>query len=351
MDIWKICVDDDESTPIDALETLGVRLAVNVGVPSVKYNALSIPGMQGELDFTEAVGDSLVFNPRECTVFAISETGSENARAHIDSFLQAYQGRRVRLVNTTQNYMLIGRLTEATIQSTDTAESYKLTFKLIADPLRYDVAETVRNDMLPVSTPDDQWQALTGFGTAAEQEHTVADGIEVPAGASADVKVTTVANKYYRFTFSNIVNCNISVVDYDESSDTDVIANYIVDYSRPYLPVYGDVHIVVIPKDDTQLCSVTVAIRVYDSVPVINDGLAVPIKVAQTISAGANTIYVMNGHVRAKIRYGQDFNEYPQLMLKHGTNRLLVYASSLSFNAGSLLPGDKVTLKWRKGDI
>lgn len=351
MDFWKICGDDDKNTPVDMLDALNVRLAVNVGVPSVKYNALSVPGMQGVLDLTEAFGGALAYNPRECTLFAVSESGSANARAHIELFLRTYQGRRVRLVNTTQNYMLIGRLTEATIQSTDTAENYKLSFKLIADPLRYDVAETVRNDILPVSTPSNQWQTLTGFAPGANQEYTVADGIEVPAGDIAEVKVTTEKTKYYRFTFSNITNCKIRVVDYDNASDTDKIISYNVDYSKPYLPIYGDVRIVVEPADDTKPCNVPVAIRVYESVEIVNSGLAVPIKVAQTISTETNNIYVMNGNFRAKIRFGNDFNEYPQLMLNAGTNRLLVYASSLNFNADSLTSNEKVILKWRGGDI
>ena len=43
MDTWQISTDNDNDAFIDLGEK-GIRIAVNVGVPKVKYNALSLIG-------------------------------------------------------------------------------------------------------------------------------------------------------------------------------------------------------------------------------------------------------------------------------------------------------------------
>ena len=39
MDTWQISIDSDDAQPMD-LRNEGIMLAVNMGVPKVKYNAL-----------------------------------------------------------------------------------------------------------------------------------------------------------------------------------------------------------------------------------------------------------------------------------------------------------------------
>ena len=69
MDTWQISTDNDNDAFIDLGEK-GIRLAVNVGVPKVKYNALSLMRAQGELDLTEAYGGRF-YESRPCTVFLL----------------------------------------------------------------------------------------------------------------------------------------------------------------------------------------------------------------------------------------------------------------------------------------
>ena len=113
MDNWKISLDQDGSTATD-LSELSSSIYVNVGIPKVKYNALSVLGHQGDIDMTAAYNSEVFYEPRECTVIIMSNSGaditaSSVASAIIDTFL----GQRVRLQNLTKNYMLIVQFTES----------------------------------------------------------------------------------------------------------------------------------------------------------------------------------------------------------------------------------------------
>ena len=94
-------------------------------------------------------------------------TASSVASALID----AYLGQRVRLQNITQDYMLIGRLTEAEYEELSNGKDYKIRFKLIAEPLRYSLTEYVIDEtQLSLTTPANQWATLTAGKEGATQQ-------------------------------------------------------------------------------------------------------------------------------------------------------------------------------------
>ena len=153
MDNWQISTDNDNDAFIDLGEK-GIRLAVNVGVPKVKYNALSLIGAQGELDLTEVYGGRF-YESRPCTVFFITDPNftPPTAETKLNLILSDYYGKRVRLKNVTKGYILIGRLTEMEIEHLQTADDCKITCAFVGEPLRYDLSESDFDNLKPTQAP------------------------------------------------------------------------------------------------------------------------------------------------------------------------------------------------------
>lgn len=345
MDKWKICIDSDTATPIDLSETLGITVAVNVGIPSLKYSVLSLTGHQGDIDLSEIYDNQLYYNPRECTVFFISKQGAADALTNINAVLKAYHGKRVRLVNTTQNYMLIGRLTEAEMQSTPTSGNYKLTCKLIAEPLRYKVTETERKNLVPPPTPSNQWATLTAGQTGA-----TATGFSFSGNAKI-FSLNSAKNKFYWVKFTNLVNCTVNIYDWTGTSSAEQQYRQ-VDGTLPFYQHYDTIRLLVIPIDYSKPCSGTVFVGAYEPTVITNAGKSVPLKIKDLSTLNANAfVYLLHNDQAVRLRYGASYNEYPQLMLATGDNYQSLFAESLTYDGSDLREGDVVDIKWREGDI
>ena len=349
MDIWKISLDQDGSTATD-LSELSSSIYVNVGIPKVKYNALSVLGHQGDIDMTAAYNGEVFYEPRECTVIIMSNSGaditaSSVASAIIDTFL----GQRVRLQNITHNYMLIGRLTEAEYEELPNGKDYKIRFKLIAEPLRYSLTEQEIDDtQLSLTTPANQWATLTagksyatqtGFSASAGNLPLIPFSIEPESGIL-----------YYRVEVSNLVNCTVRA--FLQNSSGNKIKD--VDISQPILGdgTYTDLYLDVSPIDDNAAVSGKVYVGTYPAIIYDNNGKSVPVKARQTISSIDNDIYLVVNGMSAKLKYGWEFHEYPQLMLKNDMNYIMAYASKMDFDQSSLSPNQThMEIKWRKGEL
>ena len=345
MDIWKISLDQDGSTATD-LSAYSSSIYVNVGIPKVKYNALSVLGHQGDIDMTSAYNGEVFYEPRECTVIIMSNSGADITASSVASALiDAYLGQRVRLQNITQDYMLIGRLTEAEYEELSNGKDYKIRFKLIAEPWRYETTETEHGDIMPISTPSNQWATLT-----ANKEHATSTGFSANAGESPLIQfsVTPNSNQYYRIVFSNLSNCTVRVQNHTTFGEFKYM---LVDYSLPFIPKYDTLMVVVEPIDEEKPVSGSVYVGVYPATVIDYSGKPVAIKVAQIISDAHNDLYLLNNGVGAKLDYGSTFKEYPQLMLSTGANKLLVMASALDFDASTLDSTSWITIKWREGNL
>ena len=348
---WKISLDRDDDTPTD-LSELSSSIYVNVGIPKVKYNALSVLGHQGDIDMTAAYNGEVFYEPRECTVIIMSNSGaditaSSVASAIIDSFL----GQRVRLQQMTQNYMLIGRLTEAEHEELSNGKDYKIRFKLIAEPLRYSLTEQVIDDtQLSLTTPANQWATLT-----AGKEYATQTGFSASAGNLPIITIDiapeseTATPRYFRFEVSNLVNCTVRAFVGEFNGDRKQ-----VDISQPILDdnTHDRIVLDINPIDSNAAVSGDVYVGTYQPIPYDNGGKSVPVKARQIISTPNNDIYLVVNGMSAKLKSGWEFHEYPQLMLKSGINYIMAYASKMDFDQSSLSPNQAhMQIKWRKGEL
>ena len=352
MDIWKISLDQDGSTATD-LSEFSSSIYVNIGIPKVKYNALSVLGHQGDIDMTAAYNGEVFYEPRECTVIIMSNMGaditaSSVASAIIDSFL----GQRVRLQNITQDYMLIGRLTEAEYEELSNGKDYKIRFKLIAEPLRYSLSEQVINDtQLSLTTPANQWATLTaGKEGATQTGFSASDGQPLLISFSIEPESEGATPLYYRVAVSNLVNCTVRALLDDNRSgkvkDVDISQPILGDgtYTRLYLDISS--------IDDNAAVSGQVYVGTYPAIIYENSGKSVPVKARQIISTANNDIYLVVNGMSAKLKRGWEFHEYPQLMLKNDMNYIMAYASKMDFDQSSLSPNQThMQIKWREGEL
>ena len=346
---WKISLDRDDDTPTD-LSEFSSSIYVNLGIPKVKYNALSVLGHQGDIDITAAYNGEVFYEPRECTVTIMSNSGanitaSSVARSLIDDLL----GQRVRLRQMTQNYMLIGRLTEAEYEELPNGKDYKIRFKLIAEPLRYSLTEQVIDDtQLSLTTPANQWATLT-----AGKEYATQTGFSASAGNLPLIPFSIEPESgilYYRIEVSNLVNCTVRA--FLQNSSGNKIKD--VDISQPILGdgTYTDLYLDISPIDSNAAVSGQVYVGTYPTILFDYNGKSVPVKARQTISSLNNDIYLVVNGMSAKLKSGWEFHEYPQLMLKSGINYIMAYASKMDFDQSSLSPNQThMEIKWRKGEL
>lgn len=345
---WKISLDRDDDTPTD-LSEFSSSIYVNLGIPKVKYNALSVLGHQGDIDITAAYNGEVFYEPRECTVTIMSNSGanitaSSVARSLIDDLL----GQRVRLRQMTQNYMLIGRLTEAEYEELPNGKDYKIRFKLIAEPLRYSLTEQVIDDtQLSLTTPANQWATLT-----AGKEYATQTGFSASAGNLPLIPFSIEPESgilYYRIEVSNLVNCTVRGILGSNSGK-----NKLVDISQPILGdgTYTELKLDIMPIDSNAAVSGQVYVGTYPTILFDYNGKSVPVKARQTISSLNNDIYLVVNGMSAKLKSGWEFHEYPQLMLKSGINYIMAYASNMDFDQSSLSPNQAhMEIKWRKGEL
>ena len=345
---WKISLDRDDDTPTD-LSEFSSSIYVNLGIPKVKYNALSVLGHQGDIDITAAYNGEVFYEPRECTVTIMSNSGanitaSSVARSLIDDLL----GQRVRLQQMTQNYMLIGRLTEAEYEELPNGKDYKIRFKLIAEPLRYSLTEQEIDDtQLSLTTPANQWATLT-----AGKEYATQTGFSASAGNLPLIPFSIEPESgilYYRIEVSNLVNCTVRGILGSNSGK-----NKLVDISQPILGdgTYTELKLDIMPIDSNAAVSGQVYVGTYPAIIFDYNGKSVPVKARQTISSLNNDIYLVVNGMSAKLKSGWEFHEYPQLMLKSGINYMMAYASKMDFDQSSLSPNQAhMQIKWRKGEL
>lgn len=350
MDTWQISTDNDNDAFID-LDEKGIRLAVNVGVPKVKYNALSLIGAQGELDLTEVYGGQF-YESRPCTVFFITNPDwtPPTAEAKLNLILSDYYGKRVRLKNVTKGYILIGRLTEMEIDHLQTADDCKITCAFVGEPLRYDLSESDFDDLKPTQAPLNKWSPLTSGQDYATSGGFSATAEQVSAVGSFLFSLSVSTSTYLILNISSLTNCTVRVLCTSSTSgDT-----YEVDYSLPFIPKYDTIYVDVQAKSYSSAVSGNVFVREYIRNGSISySGEPVPIKVIDTLSSVTSPMYLMvngAGVVLSGENNGQAA-EYPQLMMSKGSNKILVAAVSPNFSLSSIGAGEKITLKWRGGKI
>ena len=128
--LWSISLDED-----NAVETpLSDKFLVHASSPrpAVKAEYLSIPGMDGAIDLTEALGN-IKYEQRTVTVWLIANPAT--TAAQIDAIIDQYAGRRVRLTDEDEEIQYRGRI--EVVSDTHTAAQRKITLSMVADPFIY----------------------------------------------------------------------------------------------------------------------------------------------------------------------------------------------------------------------
>ena len=106
------------------------------------------------------------------------------------------------------------------------------------------------------------------------------------------------------------------------------------------------------PIDSNAAVSGQVYVGTYPAIIFDYNGRSVPVKARQIISSLNNDIYLVVNGMSAKLKYGWEFYEYPQLMLKNDINYIMAYASNMDFDQSSLSPNQThMEIKWRKGAL
>ena len=128
--LWNISLDEDNATET----TLSGKFLVHASSPrpAVKAEYLSIPGMDGAIDLTEALGN-IKYEQRTVTVWLIAKPTT--TAAQIDAIIDQYAGRRVRLTNEAKEIQYRGRI--EVVSDTHTAAQRKITLSMVADPFIY----------------------------------------------------------------------------------------------------------------------------------------------------------------------------------------------------------------------
>ena len=119
-------------------------------------------------------------------------------------------------------------------------------------------------------------------------------------------------------------------------------------------PILGDgtythIRLDISPIDSNAAVSGQVYVGTYPAIIYDNSGKSVPVKAMQNISTVSNDIYLVVNGMGAKLKWGDEFSEYPQLMLNNGMNYIMAYASNMNFNQSSLT--GYMEIKWREGEL
>lgn len=197
---WSISLDEDNATET----TLSDKFLVHASSPrpAVKAEYLSIPGMDGAIDLTEALG-GVKYEQRTVTVWLIANPAT--TAAQIDAIINQYAGRRVRLTNLTEEFQYRGRI--EVVSDTHTAVQRKITLSMVADPFIY--ALTGEEFTLTPSDAEskklfkDDLTKMSGTLTAVDDtSNRTVTFTPTAEGGSAVFKIAVTPNTNYSFSIT-----------------------------------------------------------------------------------------------------------------------------------------------------
>ena len=198
--LWNISLDEDNATET----TLSGKFLVHASSPrpAVKAEDLSIPGMDGAIDLTEALG-KIKYEQRTVTVWLIANPATTGAQ--IDAIINQYAGRRVRLTNETEEFQYRGRI--EVVSDTHTAAQRKITLSMVADPFIY--ALTGEEFTLTPSAAEskklfkDDLTKMSGTLTAVDDtSNRTVTFTPTAKGGSAVFKIAVTPNANYSFSIT-----------------------------------------------------------------------------------------------------------------------------------------------------
>ena len=198
--LWNISLDEDNATETP----LSGKFLVHASSPrpAVKAEYLSIPGMDGAIDLTEALG-KIKYEQRTVTVWLIAKPTT--TAAQIDAIIDQYAGRRVRLTDEDEEIQYRGRI--EVVSDTHTAVQRKITLSMLADPFIYNptaVAFTLTpSDAEKKRLTKDDLTKMSGTLTAVDDTTNLTVTFTPTAkGGSAVFKIAVTPNANYSFSIT-----------------------------------------------------------------------------------------------------------------------------------------------------
>lgn len=198
--LWNISLDEDNATETP----LSGKFLVHASSPrpAVKAEYLSIPGMDGAIDLTEALG-KIKYEQRTVTVWLIAK--STTTAAQIDAIIDQYAGRRVRLSNETKELQYRGRI--EVVSDTHTAVQRKITLSMVADPFIYELLgeelELTPSDAESKRLFKDDLTKMSGTLTAVDDtSNRTVTFTPTAKGGSAVFKIAVTPNTNYSFSIT-----------------------------------------------------------------------------------------------------------------------------------------------------
>ena len=196
--LWNISLDEDNATET----TLSDKFLVHASSPrpAVKAEYLSIPGMDGAIDLTEALG-KIKYEQRTVTVWLIANPAT--TAAQIDAIIDQYAGRRVRLSNLDEEIQYRGRIEVAS--DTHTAVQRKITLSMVADPFIYALTGAALtltpSDAEKKRLTKDDLTKMSGTLTAVDDTtNLTVTFTPTTKGGSAVFKIAVTPNANYSFS-------------------------------------------------------------------------------------------------------------------------------------------------------
>ncbi len=198
--LWSISLDEDNATETP----LSAKFLVHASSPrpAVKAEYLSIPGMDGAIDLTEALG-KIKYEQRTVTVWLIANPAT--TAAQIDAIIDQYAGRRVRLTNETKEIQYRGRI--EVVSDTHTAVQRKITLSMVADPFIYELPgvelELTPSDAEKKRLTKDDLTKMSGTLTAKDDTTNLTVTFTPTAkGGSSVFKIAVTPNTNYSFSIT-----------------------------------------------------------------------------------------------------------------------------------------------------
>ena len=198
--LWNISLDKDGATET----SLSGKFLVHASSPrpAVKAEYLSIPGMDGAIDLTEALG-GVKYEQRTVTVWLIANPAT--TAAQIDAIIDQYAGRRVRITNETEEFQYRGRI--KVVSDTHTAVQRKITLSMVADPFIYNPT-VVAFTLTPAAAENkklfkDDLTKMSGTLTAVDDtSNRTVTFTPTAKGGSAVFKIAVTPNTNYSFSIT-----------------------------------------------------------------------------------------------------------------------------------------------------
>lgn len=340
----KIALDDDSATYYDIQTFYELTPDLIDSHPKPKTSYMDVPGSNGAVDLSEALG-ALTYNNRNLKLVL---TVKSNAIAPVDtvvkSFIREYSGRVVRL-RVDNEHFYRGRLV---VDSDDYKKKLRqITCSIVADPLLYEIDYKTYSYDIPQAV--NTWRDCTY--SEAEYWGITANGFSraMTAGEVGTLYLSLNANHIYRVYVGNKTNCTVQLIRRTATgAETEVCDKlfYVKPHENYLLKIYA-----------TNSGTVSASAFITDIMPydIYIAGESIPIEIENTLAfkesyKGSQTVWAFINEKKFVIPAASVFTEYPQMVLEKGENRLVAYIPDSTYDPSDIL-GGHLLFRWREGEI